>query len=490
MLFRLLVLVLVCFAPAMASPQEGLRPGESCEERDAAFPGAGPLADDGTPLVWAVRIEDSVTGRPLPDAIVRVPNHVSGWALPEEIIDLWVERADDEGWVRIPTRALEGWRDYVIADAPGYAANEHCLPFEERCALERGTDVPVVLIDYLGRPVPHAKIGFNLCCGHIADQRSASTDASGCAVFRSILPGRHDDVFVYHPELHFGAFALSGTWRPGSPPVVIHASPGIVVEGQALLPDGTPWRRACIGEAGRQRPWVRTDDQGRFRLMGVTPWAEIAVYDADDWEEPLVTCSAPPEGIAWTLVRGEPIYGAQVRIELRSATGEVTNVRVSAVRSDGFTVSQFIEGGASVEWSLPPGSYEVSADGELGTWGRASQALAVGADDASITLEVPRNPTVRVDAARIPGARVGLTTARDYRLVSGEELERGLVTIPEGERAMFRITDREWGELVVNFVEIPPAGAARDAVIPLDLGPTTTIRARPVGPEGEPTRGS
>ncbi|MBN2491236.1 MAG: hypothetical protein JXQ29_10360, partial [Planctomycetes bacterium] len=303
-------------APAQPTPRPDLGPGEAVEETDAIFPGAESLDEEGEPRIWAVRIVDARTGLAIPKAVVQVPNHVRRGAAPEDIYYRHVARADRDGWVRVPCKQLEGWRDYIVADAPGYAAEEQCCPDDTECALVAGADVPVVLVDYTGRPVAGARIALNLGCGHIPDQREAATDAAGRAVLRSIYPPRHDDIWVDAPGQHRGTTRLAGTWRPGSPPVLIHTSPGIVVAGRLLLPDGKPWTGALVGPHGFHRPWARTDHEGRFRLAGVSAWSVIEVYATDDEEEPCAQFHAPPEGVERVLVRGAPTSGAPLQVRL------------------------------------------------------------------------------------------------------------------------------------------------------------------------------
>jgi hypothetical protein len=466
-----------------------MREGEWVRESPAAFPGAEPPDADGGASVWCVRIIDAVDRRPIAGALVQVPNHPSEGVPAAELHHQCVRRADEHGWVRLPWAGVAGWRDYVFADAPGYAAHEYCDPGSVECALQRGTDVPVLLLDYTGRPVSGGRIALNLGCGHVPDQRSALTDANGRATLRDILPSRTKDILVVAPGCHSGATGLHGTWRPGGPPVLIDVSPGITVEGRVLGRDGGPVAGVRVGARGRQRPWTRTDVAGRFRLVGVSAWSAVAFEPpsrlglAEGW------FTAPPEGVERTLVLGEPVRGVLLAIRARAPTGEpAAGVRISVVRaSDGLTATGRSGDGGDVEFSVAPGRYQVLADGELGTWGTATGAVDVRkGDKASTTLTVPRNPTVRVDASRVLGMRVGLTTARAFRRLEPAEIDGKDVPVPAGVRATFRVSQWERRELTVNHVDVPEPGST----VVLEGAPVTWLRARLLGPDGEPVQGT
>ena len=328
---------LLGFAPA----DDGLRPGETVRETDAAFPGAETLDADDVPTVWPVRIMDAWTGRPIPGATVRVPNNVEGGATPEDIFDLCSGTADADGWVRLPYSDARGRRDYILADAPGFVPNEYCDFGSESCSLTPGVDVPVVVLDYTGLPVAGARVAVNLGCGHIPDQREAVADADGRAILRSVDPARRDpcDLWIDSPRLHRGTARLSATWRPGDPPVPIHASPGVVVEGRFLDLEGRPVKGARVGARDRDRPWVHTDAEGRFRLVGVAPDGIVDVLLSDGRREAGTSFHAPPEGVFRTVRLGGRDSGVSLTIRVKGPEGEpAAGVGVLAVRpADGFT---------------------------------------------------------------------------------------------------------------------------------------------------------
>lgn len=480
-----LVIVVLSFGGAVRGDDD-LRDGESVTETKEAFPGAVPLDADGEETLWCVRIVDA-DKRPIPGARVSVPWH-PGWGAEEEQHYQCAATADWDGWVRLPWPAVNGWVNYVFADAPGYAANEYCEPGDTECVLQRGTDVPVVLLDYVGRPVPNARIALNLGCGHVPDQRTAVTNADGRAVLRDILPSRHRDIWVEAPHCHRGTTRMRRTWRVGDPPVAIDTSPGLTTSGRILGKDGTPVPYVVVGASDRHRPVTTTDRDGRFELVGVSAWSEIEFYPP-----PTIgfkgAFMVPPEGVERVLTLGAATTGIAVTVQCVDSKGEPTKgVRAALVRtSDGLTASVLCDKQGQAVLDVAPGQYRVLADGELGTWGSGEVAIDVAAGQSpSIKVVVPRNPTVRVNASRVADLRVGLTTRRGFRRLTfdGDDLDNVEVPVPVDERAVFRISGTD-GELLVSYVDAPAPGG----FVTLDWVPVTRVTARLVGPDGRPVPG-
>ncbi len=226
--------------------------------------------------------------------------------------------------------------------------------------------MPVVLLDYLGRPVPYARLALNLGCGHVPDQRQATTDAAGRAVFRDIDPSRHRDVWIDAPGIHRGTEPLGGTWRPGSPPVEIHGVPGEDVVGRILDRDGEPFARVLVGARGRHRPWTRTDAGGRLRLRGGAPRSAIAVALDEGGE---VWFRSPPAGVERTFRVGEVTGGAPL---LRR--GE--QLRVVLYDDDALPLVVRGPGPVPAEIAFPAGVLRVTVRGEDGEDGEEGALIA------------------------------------------------------------------------------------------------------------------
>lgn len=491
----LAALLLATVASLLPAQQNGLRAGESVQETADAFPGAEPRDAQGHDTIWCVRILDAVDRRPIPGALVMVPRHPRGGVVDAELHHQCIGIADEYGWARLPWPAVQGWDDYVFADAPGYAANEECLPGAEECRLQRGTDVPVELIDYTGRPVPGGRIELVLGCGHVPCQRSVTADASGRATLPMIWPSRHEDFFVWAPQCQYGSYRLRRTWRPGDPPVPIDVVPGRTAEGRIVDRNGAAVVGARVGahdgEQERQRPWTRTDRDGRFRLVGLSfpTWPLLAVQPPPHLGLVEQLFTAPPPGVECTVVLGRVTTTRDVRVQARAANGvPAAGVRIVAVRTDdGLTATEVTDEDGNTRLALPAGRYRLSADGELGPFGRCAREIDVGETTAEpVDLTVPKNPTVRVDTSRILGMTLGITTATLFRELDPDEVDGTDVPIPDGERATFRVSTHEDGELLVNFVEIPGPGAT----LVIEGPPQTHIRARFVGPDGKPVAAS
>jgi hypothetical protein len=482
-------LLLAVVTTTLSAQQVGLRADESVVETDDAFPGAEPRDASGADTVWCVRIVDAFDRRPIPGALVMVPWHPNGGVVDAELHHQCVGIADEYGWARLPWAGVHGFRDYVFADAPGYAANEYCHPGNTECVLQRGVDVPVELVDYTGLPVPGGRIELVLGCGHVPCQRSVVADALGRAILPTIQPSRHEDFFVWAPQCQYGSYRLRRTWRPGDPPVPIDVVPGRTASGRVVDRTGAPVAGVRIGpkdgDFEQQRPWTRTDRDGRFRLVGLEAWPTLVVQPPPQLGVADSLVQAAPPGVELTVVLGESFAGREVSVRAHAANGEpAPKVRIVAVRlRDGFTATAFTDANGTVALSLPNGRYVLSADGELGAFGRGERELEVG--DANLDLVeivVPKNPTVRVDASRIQGMTVGITTATQYRLLDDFAIDGADVPIPVGVRATFRVSLHEGDDLLVRFVEVSEPGSK----LVLEGPPEMRVTARFVGPDGRP----
>ncbi|MBK8096132.1 MAG: hypothetical protein IPK26_03445 [Planctomycetes bacterium] len=456
-------------------------------ETDAAFPGAEPRDAAGEPTLWCVRIVDAIDRRPIAGALVQVPWHREEGVPEPETHFQCAGRADDDGWVRLPWVAVQGWRDYVFADAVGYAANEYCSPGDSVCILQRGVDVPVQVVDYMGRAVPSARVELVLGCGHVPSQRTAFTDAHGHAVLPAIQPSRHEDLFVTAKDCILGGYRLRRTWRTGDPPVVIDVVPGTSVSGRVVDTNGRPIAGMRLG-ASNQARWTRTDRDGRFTLTGIAHWQTIAFVPPEPTGLPRGQFVAPPAAQPRLLVLGQQEPSVQVRVHAHGPADEpAAGVRVTLVRkSDGLVVTARADDDGMVELAAPAGAYRLLADGELGRWGRTEVALDVDASAVPTqSLSLPRNPTVRVDASRVQDLTLGITTADAFLQLYPAAVDGKDVPVPQ-EPATFRISTRADGELPVRHVPVPAPGSA----LVLEGFPETRVLAHFVDPDGAAIAGT
>ncbi len=471
--------VLVLARAARAQDAE-LRDGEVATDSASVWPGAEPEGwEDG----WWVRLVDALDGEPMSGARVSVPWHPTGAVLPETRYSMFATHAGPWAW--LPSAVCAGWRDYIIGDAPGYAPTEHCI--SGRVELIRGTDVPVVVLDQLGRTVPGARVVLNLGCGHIPDQRTAQADPSGRAVLRAILPERREeDVWVDAPGVDTAYVRLADTWRPGAPPVEVHVRPATHAEGRIVWADGTPCAFHEVGVPDAWRPRTYTDRDGRFRLEGLPAWSriELRLAGRDD-----VWFFAAPAGTERTFRIGEEPGGRAFMVLVTADDGAAApDVRVALVRDgDGATCVATTDEFGRAQVDVPDGAYRVLADGELREFGTAEARVTVGADaPAELRVTVPRLPRLRIDATQLEGldVEVGVATATAYRVVRAGELASGSIAVPRERPARIRIEGEETGlRSVVTFVDLPEDPDAAPPLVLAWAAPAHIV-AHGTGPDG------
>ncbi len=490
----------------------GLRDGESARETSLEYPGSVPDDGNDPDLRWLTFVADAQTGAPIPHATIKIPHHAGGGTAPEDLYYVAEATADATGWVRSKVdydlcRDL----DYVIADAAGYAPMPRAHPWDERVELVRGVDVPIVVLDATGAPVADAVVGYHTGCWHLPDQRTARTDAHGRATIPSIDPNEGPyGILVESSSAHFGGYQFARGWRPGDPPVPIHTLPGRVVSGRVVTADGAPVPRAFVSTIDHDRPSRLTDSDGRFRLSGVEPWAEMVAYLPPNYASSnAVWFTAPPSHTSIELTI-PPTIEPTTRLTAMCVTpnGEpVVGVRASAVRTaNGATYTGHTGSDGSLLFELPAGRYRILVDGELGPFGDAEAEVTIGVsstDEASgdsdaigpssrLEIVVRPNPVLRVDTSRVPDdASMRITTRTRSRDLDRDELARGL-PVPVAEPAFVRVSGFDAGEHYVRYLALPKPSDT-NAPFTTNLGadplviewvPATTVTARATTPDG------
>ncbi len=245
------------------TPVAGPLPAQEISITDELFPGA--VAGDRGPLL--TRLVDDLSGEPLDGAEVFL---VAERETPIGGEFWWTHRgtSDAEGFVRIARP--NGNRDWhiLVVEHPrcgvATARNAH----DRLVRLGRGQDVPLRIVDWLGRPAPAAKVGFCGSCGHGPDLVSATADHAGFAVLRGVdVHQDFGDLYVQHPGLHL--YRRDIDWRPGDPPALVRCSHGPTQSGRVLDHLGRPVAGAFVGQGNCHRgPWARTGDDGAFTILG------------------------------------------------------------------------------------------------------------------------------------------------------------------------------------------------------------------------------
>ena len=257
------------------------------------LPDAEPIGNDGLIAVTSTRIVDAATGEPIEGALLRAVTEPT-CPVPGAWHVLMERRSDAEGWVELPLAGIKDrsrlhWM-YVLAD--GYApiaASRQVAPFPIR--LHRGADIPVVVVDHLGKPAGGVRLGHLLGCGHTPDVRHGTTDLSG----RATIPCTQVDageLWPLHPEV-LGEYLDLGWWRPGWPAQKLWVDPAPTIRGVLLDANGQPMSGMYVGNPQYHRgPWAMTDKSGRFELCGVEPGSELTVHAPDAAD------SGPPRAFA------------------------------------------------------------------------------------------------------------------------------------------------------------------------------------------------
>lgn len=244
----------------------GAVPAQKVTLAEQLYPGA--VAGDRGPLL--TRLVDDLNGEPLAAAEVfliaesKTPLAGEFW---------WTHRgpSDADGFVRIDRP--KGNRDWHIAVVKHPRTGVAVVPLTNgRVArVGRGQDVPLRIVDWLGRPAGGAKVGFCGYCGHTPDIANATADAAGLAVLRGI--DAHQgiaDLYVQHPDLHIYYGPVD--WRPGDPPALVQCSHGPTQRGRVVDHRGEPVAGAMVCGGGLHRgPWAKTGADGSFTILGAEP---------------------------------------------------------------------------------------------------------------------------------------------------------------------------------------------------------------------------
>lgn len=255
-------LALLAAAAACAGP-EPFREGVRISDR--LFPGA--VADGEGP--WITRLVDDLSGAPIVAAEVflveekKTPIAGEFWFAAHGV-------SDAEGFVRIdlPLGARSAGMQVVRHPSCGVATRHGSEPIWR---LGRGFDVPVRILDWLGRPAAGARIGFCGGCGHTPDLVNATADENGFAVLRGIEPKNGiADLYVQHPGLHY--FYERVRWRPGDGPMLVQCEYAPAMSGKVVDHRGAPVAGAFVcGGSQHRGPWARTASDGSFVVLGAEP---------------------------------------------------------------------------------------------------------------------------------------------------------------------------------------------------------------------------
>ena len=484
-------------------------------------PRAGRAEDDGAVRVrevsnlhregWAaIRAVDAATGKGIPGAWLAddfEATHPMG-ALHDGARAF---TGDDDGWIGGPEDDVR-WTSYL--GAPGYGTTDDP---PEIATLGRAVDLPVRLTDALGRPVVGARLGYRLKCGHCRDLVEATTDERGVAVLRGVDPRVSAWVWptaegVEGEDLYLDDVGAR-EWAPGEPPLELTTLSSATAEGRVLDVAGRPVVGAFVGNRTWHRgPWTRTDERGRFRLVGAR--GPLQVDPDDDAFEPERRVPEPMPGVpvvvrldGSALVAPDLVPWAVQVVERgtgRAAEGIVVR---AARRADGWADQGVVDERGYARMRLAPGTQLLVVGDAASPWrverrevvvareregegeeGRNGEEGQEGGEERTERVEVEPWPEVRVDASALPeeDARVEIVTATAVRDVT-TEARAGAVRVPVTSLVGLRVSPRV-GAAVGPVVLVPPARGPDVPVVRLPWRASPTVRLRLTDAAGNAVR--
>lgn len=448
----------------------GLREGESARETAELFASVYPGFDedgDATPAFAVTRIADARTGLPIPGAtmsmtVERTIPYPPTWPAVRVAV------ADADGWVRMRVDDIEFY-DWLLFEAKGYGPKMEMAEFPpDDVTLRPGTDVPIRVVDHLGRPAAAARVGVYVGCGHTQDVRSAVTNEEGRAVIPSI-DSTAASLFIQGAGLEATVHEL-WQYSPGDPELVYVVGPGDRFEGRILRDDGSPAANVLVGARNwNHGPWTTTDAGGFFELEGVHPGSEVLIVE-DEWSFDAHTSVYLAPGSPATL-RLPPAVEPErddddgwrqipVVIEPRAGWPHALPVTVRACRhGDGLTAVSDVDAGGAPIW-LRPGKYTVRTDDSSGYLAPAEVEIDVTADSpAEIRLAPVRRPTFRLVDPAADGV-----ASRFFLVAPGIEIPLNLnagsvrdvrVPWPEDGPVRIRVERGDWDYAPPRFIDVP-----------------------------------
>lgn len=440
-----------------------------------------PTETDGT-----VRLVHAITGLPVAGgelfAIVEERH-----PLPGALRFAHRAVADQDGFATLPD--AKAW---LMARGSGLGPTMEMTPDFPLMLLAPAVDVPIRPLDWLGRPMPGATLGFCGGCGHTPDLTTATVGRDGIAWLSGVDPrGSNADIYPNDAPV---SFDYGNThWVPGDAPEPHHYRRGVVLHGRVLLPDGSPAAGALVGTFFLHRgPWTITDQEGSFRLSGLDEGDDFFVVHGDRQVECPWPAKMPCE-LRLPEPDGRPVQQLLPDAPRQAPADDEPQVVVEFVDPKGMAidaVSWWRRAGrrerltaGSNNW-LSPGLYEVRV--EHPAHGIAMQSIEVGtASPQTFRFELQPLPTVRI-AVR------GLPPDGEVRVVRREQTTEAIpppdepLVVPLRDDEDFAVELRHPGTLASRWFQWHGGDALARRMLVCRWWPPTRVQATLVDGRGLP----
>ena len=444
-----LILLALLASGAIAWAEE---PPEGVEDLGRFVPYDMQVDDEGR-LTWIVtRVLDGWTREPVAGATVDVLREAAHPA-PGKHGPMAETKTDEEGWARIyfdPPLAPKERPHWIRAHHPDYASTAEFSVSPEELLLQPRGEARIRVLDPLHRPVTNALLDHLLGCGHCPTVLQARTNEEGIGILRGVQGEALAQTWLVSEGL-YGEYAEHTGWLPGDVPIDHLARWSITYEGRVVDADGQPVEGVAIGISEFHRgPWSHSDEDGRFRLVGLDSLPGHGVYfgladcTREGWARDLQGVVPLPlegvpllirlpshpdevEGNHWDLP--EPETDQKVRVVIRArGVEDVSAVPLLASRrSDGLTLDAEVGADGSATLELAPGTWVLEAG-----WPRPSESEELGAVRAEVEVPQPGGAAPIV---------LALPTPRLLRTALGPVAVSGSVEVVT-ERAVYGVTER------------------------------------------------
>ena len=277
LLLALLGALLLGGRPARTAPEaEWTRP------YGPVLPGTEPVDAEGYRELVAVRVLGLGEDDPVPVAGARV----SCWSEETEPEALRSHKlgegvTDEHGIVNVRWPGDGPHPFHWVVEADGWAV-WHDAGIGECILLEPAVTHRLRVLDPLGRPAKGARVECFHGCPHAPALRVAVADETGAAVLPGLAASFGGQLWIELPGASAGPYDLP------SPRVGDDAGPTLVLRlgrtasGVVTGPDGKPLTGIVVREIGYPRgPVTSTDEQGRFRLVGLDGGETIGFFHPD-----------------------------------------------------------------------------------------------------------------------------------------------------------------------------------------------------------------